>query len=72
MGLSQYSEEISGDIIDEISKAKTEFLSGKDVFAGVIYDRDGKLRCGEKEAISDEILLEQFDWFVEGVNFYER
>jgi len=72
VGLSQYSEEVSADIIDEISKARTEFLSGKDVFSGIIYDRDGKLRCGEKEAISDEILLEQFDWFVEGVDFYER
>lgn len=72
VGLSQYSEEVSAGIIDEVSKAKTEFLSGKDVFSGIIYDRDGNLRCGEKEAISDEILLEQFDWFVEGVDFYER
>ena len=54
------------------AQAKQELLTGKDVFSGVIYDNAGKLRCGEKEVISDEMLLEQFDWYVEGVRFYER
>jgi len=30
------------------------------------------LRCEEKETISDEVILEQFDWFVEGVRIYEK
>ena len=42
------------------------------MFSGVIYDTDGRLRCEEKETISDEVILEQFDWFVEGVRIYER
>lgn len=71
VGLSEYSQEITEDIIEELEKATNEILTGKDVFSGVIYDTEGKLRCGDKEFISDEVLLEQMDWYVEGVRFYE-
>jgi len=72
VGLSAYSEEITPDIIEEMEEAKAEILAGKDVFSGVIYDMEGILRCDEKEFISDEVLLEQMDWYVEGVRIYER
>ena len=52
--------------------AKAEILHGKDVFSGKIYDNTGVIRCEESEIIRDEILLEQFDWFVEGVEIYEK
>lgn len=71
IGLSEYSEEITDEIVIELDKAKSEILSGKEIFSGEIYDNEGNLRCKEKETISDEMLLEQFDWFVEGVVFYE-
>ena len=70
VGLSVYSAGITEDIAAAVEQAKVELLSGKDVFSGVIYDTDGILRCDEKEFISDEILLEQMDWFVEGIDFY--
>ena len=38
----------------------------------MIYDNEGKLRCKEKQAIRDEDLLEHFDWYVEGVEIYEK
>lgn len=72
VGLSAYSDEVSQTIRSEVYNAKQEFLSGRDVFSGVIYDIDGNLKCDDKEAISDEILLEQLDWYVKGVEFYER
>ena len=72
VGLSEYSELISGEIRQRVKTEKREIIAGKDVFSGIIYDTDGVLRCGEKEMISDEVLLEQFDWFVEGVRFYEE
>ena len=72
VGLSEYSELISGEIRQRVRTEKKEIISGKDVFSGEIYDTEGTLRCGEKEMISDEVLLEQFDWFVEGVRFYEE
>lgn len=70
--LSTYSPAVTREIKKEVKRAKEEVLSGKDIFSGEIYDRDGTLRCGENETISDEMLLEQFDWYVEGVEFYEE
>lgn len=72
IGLDKYSEEITDEIVTEVEAAKEEILQGKEVFSGVIYDNLGNRKCEEDEIIRDEILLEQFDWFVEGVNFYEE
>lgn len=71
VSLSEYSSEVTAEMRDEVERAKKEILEGKDVFSGVIYDNQGNLRCGENEVISDEMLLEQFDWYAEGVEFYE-
>ena len=70
--LSEYSPAISGDVIKAVESAKSDILAGKDVFSGVIYDNRGLLRCDEGESISDEQLLEKLDWFVDGVEIYER
>lgn len=72
VGLSTYSEQISKEIEAKVDEAKKAIFSGKDVFSGVIYDTEGKMRCNEKETIIDEILLEQMDWYVKGVEFYEK
>ncbi|MBR2408404.1 MAG: BMP family ABC transporter substrate-binding protein [Lachnospiraceae bacterium] len=72
VGLSDYSEEVTDEIRQDVEAAKKKIMQGSDVFSGVIYDTEGNLRCGEKEMIADEVLLEQFDWFVEGVKFYEE
>ena len=72
VGLTDFSDEVTPEIMLELEDAKKQILSGKDVFSGVIYDNGGILRCGEGEIIRDTILLEQFDWFVEGVCIYEE
>lgn len=71
VGLSAYSEKVTSEMRMAVDNAINRMLGGDDVFSGVIYDTEGNLRCNESEIISDEILLEQFDWFVEGVEFYE-
>lgn len=71
VALSEFSPEISADIRAEVERARSEILAGKDVFSNTIYDNNGRLRCDEGEIISDEMLLESFDWYVEGVEFYE-
>ncbi len=71
VGLSEYSAAISEDVIKAVETAKNDILAGKDVFSGVIYDNNGQLRCDEGELISDELLLEKLDWFVDGVEIYE-
>lgn len=72
VGLSKYSSKVSKEAIEVIEKIKEEMKKASVVFVGPIYDIEGNLRCGEKELISDEVLLEQFDWYVEGVEFYEE
>lgn len=68
--LDDFSPVISEDIKAEVNSAVNEMLAGQDVFSGVIYDRKGSLRCKENQVIRDEVLLEQLDWYVEGVEFY--
>lgn len=70
--LTDFSATVSEDIKTEVTRATNEILAGQDVFSGVIYDNNGNLRCKENQAIRDEILLEQFDWYVEGVEFYDK
>ena len=72
VGLTEFSEIVPEKVQKEVEKATKEILDGKEIFSGVIYDTEGNLQCGEDELISDERLLEQFQWFVEGVNFYEE
>lgn len=43
----------------------------KDVFFGPIYDNQGNLRVPEEENMSDDELLNSFDWYVEGVYIVE-
>ncbi len=70
--LSSYSDEVTVDIVDAVDNAKNELISGKDVFSRVIYDNEGNLRCSDNETLSDEMLLENLNWYVEGVKFYEK
>lgn len=70
--LADFSAVVSEDIKTEVTRATNEILAGQDIFSGVIYDNEGNLRCKENQAISDELLLEQFDWYVEGVEFYDK
>lgn len=71
IGLSAYSSKVSQKAQTEVECAKKEMLNGYDVFSGIIYDTEHTLRCNDGETISDEQLLKNFDWYVEGVEFYE-
>ena len=42
-----------------------------DVFYGPIYDNNGVLRVSEGESMKDETMLNNFDWYVEGVEIDE-
>lgn len=72
VGLTDYSEYVTQEMRDAVEQARQEILSGKAVFSGEVYDAEGNLRCGESEIISDEALLEDVDWYVEGVEIYEE
>lgn len=70
--LAPYSERVSEESIALVETAKAELLASPGVFVGEIYDTEGNKRCDLNEIISDEMLLEHFDWFVEGVEIYEE
>ncbi|MBP3350873.1 MAG: BMP family ABC transporter substrate-binding protein [Lachnospiraceae bacterium] len=69
--LSEYSAAIDEEISKVVENAKNELTGGKDVFSGVIFDNTGQLRCNEGESISDDVLLEKMNWYVDGVIIYE-
>ena len=58
----------------EVVKEKMEQLSGGnfDVFYGPVIDKDGNTRICEGENMPDQMLLNAFDWYVEGVNIHEE
>lgn len=60
--------------IDEVVEQKMQQISSGtfDVFYGPIYDRNGVLRIPAGESMSDEAMLNEFDWYVEGVNIHEE
>ena len=62
--ISPLVDEDTLDLIDEVHKS---FDDGYDVFLGEIRSADGELKCMENERISDEGLLFDMNWFVEGV-----
>jgi len=70
VGLTDYSPLVSQDARDEVEKAKQEILNGSNVFSGLIYDNEGRQRCGVGETISDQTLQKKIDWLVKGVREY--
>lgn len=72
VGLSECSPLVSEKIRKKVEAVTKEIMNGKEIFSGVIYDTEGNLQCDKDELISDERLLEQFDWLVEGVKLYEE
>ena len=71
VALAECSELVDEETLQKIESAKQEMASGRQIFSGVIYDNNGILQCDEGESISDEILLEKMNWFVDGVVIHE-
>lgn len=70
--LTEYSPLVSDTAKNEVEKVKQEILSGRDVFSGRILDNQGVERCAEGEAMSDDTLMYDINWLVEGVREYEE
>lgn len=72
IGLAEYSPKVSQEAITEVENAVIEMTNGFDIFSGEIYDKEGICRCHDGEIVSDDKLLKNMDWYVEGVEFYEE
>ncbi len=68
MDLSPFTGNVKEGTEEAVEKARQRLESGTwDVFYGLIRDNKGNTRIGEGEAMSDDDMLNSFDWYVEGV-----
>ncbi|MBQ6814525.1 MAG: BMP family ABC transporter substrate-binding protein [Lachnospiraceae bacterium] len=70
--LSEYSSYVTEEEKQAVAQAMENVFAGMDIFSGKIYDNNGELRCDDGESISDDILLEKMDWYVDGVVIYGK
>lgn len=66
--LSDFSDSVYNDMRIILDSIYTELVSdGNLIFCNEIYDNAGNLRCEKYEIISDNELLKDMDWLIEGV-----
>ena len=54
--------------LEPLRSARSRFEDHSfDVFYGPVTDNTGNVRVGEGESLSDTVMLNSFDWYVEGV-----
>lgn len=72
VGLAPLTSNVKSGAAQLIAQKKEQFKSGiLDVFYGPIWDNNGDLRVAEGESMSDAVMLNHFDWYVEGVVIHE-
>ncbi|MBP3568066.1 MAG: BMP family ABC transporter substrate-binding protein [Lachnospiraceae bacterium] len=71
ISLAPLTEHVKDGIQEIVEQKMQEISNGTfDVFYGPIYDRDGMLRVPAGESMSDAAMLNEFDWYVEGVEIH--
>jgi len=73
VSLSPLTGNVKPGAQEKVDAALTAMKDGKfDVFYGPIHDQTGNVCIPEGDSMSDELMLEHFDWYVEGVIVYDR
>ncbi len=73
VSLAPLSQNTKPGINERVEQEGQKFLNGTfDVFYGPITDAEGNVRVHEMECMTDEEMLNAFDWYVEGVKFDEE
>ncbi len=67
VGIDRFSPLVDEQIIGKLRDVRSGFEEGQDVFLGQIRRDDGKVMCRKDERMSDQALLFDMKWFVEGV-----
>lgn len=68
ISLAPFGKSAKDGISEKVDSERQRLQSGTfDVFYGPIYDNEGNLRIAEGESMSDQSMLNSFDWYVEGV-----
>ena len=68
MNLSELTKNVEDSIRQVVEDERVRLSQGKfDVFYGPIVDNQGNVRVGEGESMTDDAMLNSFNWYVEGV-----
>lgn len=68
LSLSPLTENVKDGIAEVVEEEKEKLESGSwDVFFGPIKDQEGNVIVQEGESMTDDAMLNAFDWYVEGV-----
>lgn len=68
VAFSPFTENVTSGTERVVEEERQRMLDGTfDVFYGPIYDTEGNLRIAEGESMTDDAMLNAFDWYVEGV-----
>ncbi len=68
VSLAPCTDKVQPETQEIVTREMEKLRSGTfDVFYGPVYDNNGNLRVMEGESITDNIMLNEFDWYVEGV-----
>lgn len=68
MDLAEMTRNVDASIRQAVEDERIRLTQGKfDVFYGPIEDNQGKIRVGEGESMTDDAMLNRFDWYVKGV-----
>ncbi len=71
--LSPLTKNVKPGTAQKVAEARERLEEGSfDVFYGPIFDNEGNPRVLAGENMSDDALLNSFDWYVAGVEIYEE
>ncbi|MGN0507058.1 MAG: BMP family ABC transporter substrate-binding protein [Lachnospiraceae bacterium] len=66
--LAPFTENVKPEIAEKVEEERLRLMSGTfDVFYGPITDNEGKVRVKEGQSMTDDSMLNDFFWYVEGV-----
>lgn len=73
VSLAPFTDNVDSGIAEAVDKEMQRLLSGTfDVFYGPIKDNSGALRVAAGESMTDDSMLNSFDWYVEGVHISDE
>lgn len=72
VGLAEFTDNVVPEADIAVEQSMQVMLDGTfDVFYGPVKDTEGNIRIGEEENMSDDAMLNAFDWYVEGVVIHD-
>ena len=62
------TKNVKEGIAEVVDAERKQIRNGtRDVFFGPVKDRDGRIRVAAGESMTDYSMLNEFNWYVEGV-----